>query len=91
VTFVVPEQIDMLRKRSHVCVFAMQCKRKDKNSVSRDMEGVNGINSAQAANSTSGVYRREGKDSYCAPEEKNRQRKGRTQCHLRPAGYIFVI
>jgi hypothetical protein len=70
VTFVVPEQIDMDCKRSHVCAFAMQCKRKDKDSVSRDMEGVDGINSAQATNFTSGVYRRERGKIVTAPQER---------------------
>lgn len=78
-------------KYARVCAFAMDCEGENKRSVSLEIEGVNEFNSAQAANFTSGVYQREGKDSYCAPKEKDRQRKGRTQCHLRPAGSIFVI
>lgn len=60
-------------------------------SISLEIQGGNGFKSAQAANPTSGGSLEEGKDRYCAPKEKNRQQEGRRQCHLKPAGYMFVI
>lgn len=41
-------------------------------SISLEIQGGNDFNSAQAANPTGGVTLEEGKDSNCAPKEKNR-------------------
>jgi hypothetical protein len=60
-------------------------------SISPEIQGGNDFNSAQAANPTSGVPSEEEKNRQCAPNEKCRQEEGRKQCHLRPAGYMFVI
>jgi len=60
-------------------------------SISLEIQGGKDFKGAQAANPTSGVSLQEGKARYCAPKEKNRQQEGRKQCHLRPAGYMFII
>ena len=59
--------------------------------ISLEIQGGNDFKCTQAANPTSGVSLEEGKDRYCAPKEMNRQQEGRKQCHLKPAGYMFVI